>query len=409
MGFGHGNNPIKIRRSNQASILRMIYQFGPITRSEIAEQLGLTMPTITRNVNTMIERGLVHEVGSPDNAAKYLGRKPRLIDIVPDSRYFLGAEMQKNQRRLCVADYSGKIVKKLADYTTHNDYESNIRCLCKMISRLTEECRDESISISGIGIAVPGLVNREEGILNIHPGYNWQDKAISIDISELTGYTGPVYLENNACARAFSAQLFNKELLDSEETIAYLFVSTGIACPMINGFSASNALMGEGEIGHMVMNPKGPRCRCGNRGCLEAYSSDRSVISQCEKAAKTGKAPALASLCKEHMQPDLSLILKAQEQRDEEICRIIHNAVTTLGIGIANIDNFARPHTVLIEGQLFTREENRSLLLKTINENLYTSLGKYAISRFLFVEPAEYGGALGGAAVAIRKNLDNYI
>lgn len=407
MQIEQGSNLPKIKLSNQASILRMIYYHAPITRIEIAESLGLTLPTITANVNTMIASGIVQEIGIPEDASSSLGRKPRLLDIVSNSRYFLGVEMRGTRRRVCVTDYCGNVIKQLKDDRPYRTYSTNMKATCSLIRHMLEDCAKESLTISGIGFAVPGLVDSENGILKIHPAYNWQEKDIVSDVSRLTGYEGPIYVENNACARAYSAQLFRHSFLNNVPSFAYLFVSDGIASPLvINTSSYSGSFVGEGEIGHMIMNPKGPRCSCGNHGCLEAYSSDRAIISHCTRLIRNQKAPVLKEICEGSSVPDISQILKAQKMGEESICKVLTDAVTTLGIAIANIDNFARPHTILIEGLLFKAEKNRSLLLETINRNLYASLGKYGGSKFIFIEADDFSGAWGGAAVAICKNLE---
>ena len=100
--FVRGNNLPRVKISNQSSILRMIYHCGPIKRAEIAERLGLTLPTITTNINSMIADGIVMETGCAGELSGGLGRKARLVDIVPEARHFIGVEVQGYRRVLCV-------------------------------------------------------------------------------------------------------------------------------------------------------------------------------------------------------------------------------------------------------------------------------------------------------------------
>ena len=402
MQFAKGSNLPKVKRSNQTAIQRMIYHCGPITRAEVAEHLGLTLPTITTNINQMIASGIVQEVGNAESSA--IGRKANLVDIVPNSRYFLGIEIRGAFRRLCITDFRGQPVFTQRDDRPYSNYEKNIRATCRMIKDALNSDVVPPELISGIAVCLPGLVNSESGILNIHPGYHWVDKAIRQDIETLTGFQGAISVENNACARAFGARLFRNDLLNNISSFAYLYISAGIACPLfINSSTSHGILVGEGEVGHMTIAPKGPKCSCGKHGCLEAFSSDRAIISQCLRLMKKEAAPILTQICADG-HPTIEDILHAQERGEEVVSKIVETAVKNLGIAIANIDNFVRPHSMLIEGKLFISQENRKLLLTTIHQNLYTAT--FADTRFVFVDPDEFSGAKGAAAVAISRSME---
>lgn len=404
MQFTQGNNLPKVKLSNQAAIHRMVYQRGPITRAEIAGRLGLTLPTITTNINRMIARGIVREAGSFISETNAAVRKASLIDIVPGSRYFVGVEMRAVARHLCVTDYRGNVVYSREETTNRPDYEENIRATCGMLRETLTGCGVPSGQIAGVGFCVPGLVDGESGILRNHPGYHWVNRNIPEDVARLAGWEGHVAVENNACARAFGAQLFRRELLNDVLSFAYFFISAGIACPLIvKSLDSSGILVGSGEVGHMVMNPNGPRCSCGNRGCLETYSSDRTIVTLALEALRAGEAPALKALCGDGT-PTIAQLLQAQT--DPAIRRIVDTAISQLGIAIANINNFVRPHSLLIEGKLFQSGENQERLLETVRRNLYTT---HADTRFLFIEPEAYSGARGAAAMAILNDLNTYI
>jgi len=214
----------------------------------------------------------------------------------------------------------------------------------------------------------------------------------------------PITVENNACARAYGASLFQRELLNNVPTFAYLFIHAGIACPLIlNQSSAFGSIVGAGEVGHMVMEPNGPQCTCGNHGCLEAISSDRAIIARCMDALARGGAPILRSLCPMGEEPAMAHILQAQRDGDTDVSPIVERAVYTLGLAIANIGNFTCPHTMLIEGKLFRSEDNRRQLLEVVHRNICKVTG--TDTDFVFVEPNEFSGARGAAAVAIFHDL----
>ena len=224
------------------------------------------------------------------------------------------------------------------------------------------------------------------------------------DVGRRLGFDRPISVENNACARAYGASLFQRELLNNVPTFAYLIIHAGIACPLIlNSANSFGSIVGAGEVGHMVMEPNGPQCTCGNHGCLEAISSDRAIISRCMDVLARGGAPVLRSLCRKGNEPSMAQILEAQQAGDADVYPIVERAVYTLGLAIANIDNFTCPHTMLIEGELFRSQDNRRMLLDVAHRNICKVTR--SDTDFVFVEPDKLSGARGAAAVAIFHNI----
>lgn len=407
MQFTQGSNPVRTKQMNHSAILRMIYHYGPLRRGEIAQRLGLTMPTITTSVNKMIAQGIVQEIDSPVSASA-LGRKAHPVDIVSDAKRFAGVELRGCRRTACITDYRGTVLYSAEDEVACEDYDEGIRMACALLCLLLETCGLTFDQLSGIAFCVPGLVDSTKGILKMHPGYNWVDKAICQDAAALTGYTGPISVENNACARSTSAQMFRRDLLNQTETFAYLFIAAGIACPFVlNTSSFFGSLVGAGEVGHMVVDPNGPLCACGNRGCLEAFSSDHAVISACVHALEQGKARILGEICSGGAEPVMEQILAAQSRGDADVQAVIEKAIFMLGVAVANITNFSSPQMMLIEGKLFRNIQNQDYLLNIVTQNLYSST--HSSTKFTFVEADNLSGARGAAAAAISRDLESYV
>lgn len=404
MQFEQGNNLPRVRSTNQSSILRMVYLCAPITRADIAKRLDLTLPTITTNISGMIAAGMVRELDSTQPADRRHGRRSHLLDIVPEARRFIGVEMRGSESAVCLTDYRGQMLGSRAAPSSSRDYEDNLDMTCELVRGLLDECGLTFDQVDGLGFCVPGLVDSEAGMLKVRPSYNWYDKPILRDVRRRLGFHRPISVENNACARAYGASLFRRELLNNVPTFAYLFIHAGIACPLIlNSANSFGSIVGAGEVGHMVMEPNGPQCTCGNHGCLEAISSDQAIIGRCMDALARGGAPILRSLCRKGDEPSMAQILEAQQAGDADVYPIVEKAVYTLGLAIANIDNFTCPHTMLIEGKLFRSQGNRRMLLDVVHRNICKVTR--TDTDFVFVEPDNLSGARGAAAVAIFHDL----
>ena len=389
--------------ASTSEVLKTIYYRGPIKRAEIADLLGLTKATITTNVNALIAAGLVKEEQKPDAASNSLGRKARPVSIIPDAKHYVGIEIRGFKRTISVRNLIGETLYADQDNRLVHDYDENMKLGCGMLQTALDACGLALDDISGIGFCMPGVVNHAAGILDTLPSFGWRDKPVRDDVRALTGYCGPISVENNTCARAYGLRLAQRELLKDIHNFTYFFISRGIACPLfLDTNNVVGSIVGAGEVGHMIMQPNGLLCSCGNRGCLEAYSSDVAVINRCKEAMDRGEAKLLRCLCQGEA-PTMQNIISAQKEGDKDVQRIVEDAVNMLGLAVANVVNFASSRIMFIDGVLFGMPENREQLLNVIHTNLCNAL--HPGTEFLFVEPNDYSGANGAAALAIHDSL----
>ncbi len=400
-----GNNLTKAKLFNQSAIRNIIYHSGPLSRQEIADQLSLTLPTITTNVSRLLSEGLLVEFDDTDKNSSTPGRHTKSVDISADSRFFMGIEMRGIYRRIVVINYRGRILCQSSDDTFYDDYSKCVSATCSQACALLGDSGLKLSDISGIGVCTPGVIDSRHGILLNDPHYSWKNENLAHDVAGRLSYTGPVSIENNSCARAYTIYMFDRDRLRGGSYFAYLKVARDIGCPLLHSdIQMEDPLVAFGEIGHMVMVPDGRLCRCGNRGCLEAYASGESVIRRCLE--ELDDSPVLAGL-RQHHQTTLKDISIAQATGDEPVRRIVEEAVTYLGIAISNIENFIRPEAFFVDCEYFSVESNRELLLDTIRQNIYTEA--LTPSKIIFISPDDYSGAAGAAAVAINHDLHTYV
>ena len=402
-----GRNLPRVKEVNQFLIREKIYRCGPVSRINVAESLGLTLPTITTNVNKMLSDGLIHEI-EDKGSRKKLGRHTMLVDIAPESRLYLGIEIRRGFRTAVIVDLRGKVLASASDFRRINGYEDALANAAGLAKDVMAERNVGVPDISSVGICAPGLVDTEAGVLISLLGYVWKDKPIVRDFSGLTGFSSDIIVvDNNVIARAFGLSMFNHDVIKDADSFAYMYVSTGIGCPLLRDVSEHfGVVVGEGEVGHMVMNPDGPLCACGNQGCLGAYSSELSILEGSVKAVKEGRAPVLKDLCAGNTENiTMELVMEAMEKGDSDIHDMLEEAVRYLGLAIANIDNFVKPGCVVIESRYFGYEEYRALLMKWIDRNLYrrSSIN----SRFVFRPYDQFSGARGAAALAVKNGLES--
>ena len=397
-----GGNLPRIKIQNQFAIKEVIYKFGPISRIEIAQRLGLTLPTITTSVSMMLKKGFLKEVES-SCSVKALGRKTMLVDINEKYGYFLGIEVRGTFRRAMITDMRGNEVYSLSDETPNKDYRNTIESAGMLALSLVDKACLHFDDILSIGLTTPGIVNKKDGILVMHPGYKWADKKIRDDFASITGYKGDIIVDNNTISRGYALSMFQGKNLKDADSLAYMYISSGIGCPLFSGVNSHFGIVtGDGEVGHMVMNPNGPVCACGNTGCLEAYSSEKAMLERAEESHSQ------FYLDKKLSGNPLTMddILEGAKSGDKDSISIVDESIKYLGLAIANIDNFVRPECVVVEGGLFSEVENRKKLLEVIHINLYNATK--SDYRFVFLPPDIYSGAKGAVAVAIKHTLEAF-
>ncbi len=420
MGSLKGSNLTNVKRQNESAIRDVIYRYGPISRSEIAQMLSLTPPTITTNIARMMEQGLVYECGRLGAEAGALGRRRVKIDFVADAAFFVGVEMNPYQIAICITNLRGVMtaearipwkrredgfvlseeLKELLRRIDGNDYRGSLELLAQVILNLMTVSGIDKKQVLGCAMALPGLIERKTGTLKKSTLEAWNDRPIARDLSRLLDL--PVLLENNARARAMGQKLFYQGELP--EDFAYYLISYGIACPLYIGSRIlDGGQQGAGEAGHMVADLNGPRCEtCGNAGCLEELASERAIVKTVTRLMESGRDTMIREIC-----PDLDFlssreILLAQECGDELAQKVIDQALLYLGAALANIINLMNPSLVFVDSYLM---KNRRRLVEDTRAHIF---GLYNDEvEIEFVEFDHFTGAKGAAAAAIERYFIN--
>ena len=210
---------ITLRPSAKILLRKMIYFYGPILRSDLAECLDVTSTTVTTNINVMLTAGSLCELEDANSPEGKIGRKASLIDINAASHYFIGVEIRQSARHICLTDYRGRVLFKHSDIELIRDYDENILRVCSMICKLLSGSPVPRERISGIGIAIPGVVDWENGVLLAHHQYRWFNRNVREDIQRGCSFDGIIAIGNDANARALGIQLYQREQFNGTSTL----------------------------------------------------------------------------------------------------------------------------------------------------------------------------------------------
>jgi len=391
------------RRQNRVQIKEIIYKKAPITRTDIARRLGLTLPTITTSALEMLAEGALieREIPELDSRNPRGGRKPLYLDVNPAAGYAMGVELGPYQTTVCLTDLRGNVLQKEWFPAASSDYAQMVDTLTRQINGVLRTADIPQDKLLGVGVGIPGFIESEKGVIRSSMRSKWDGKSLGMDLQQSLGF--PVLLENNVRARAIGVEMFSE--VARPDTFAYYFISKGIACSlMIQNDIFSGKTAGAGEVGHMVVQPHGPVCEtCHNCGCLEALAGENAVLQQCEKVLKNADPDQLQSMSQDGEDAKMQYLLMLQRQKNPQVCAVLDNAAFHLGLALANIINFISPRLVLVESQMMQNEENRMRLLQVTHKNLF-GLNETEVD-IEFVPFDRFSGAKGSAALVVKKKF----
>ena len=405
-----GSNHRLLKKSNYHLIMRYIYQHSPISRVEVARELNLTTPTITGMVTPLIQKGLLRESApSEPEEGKGAGRPRVMLEFVPGAYYICGVDVGPYRTSYVLTDLHGTILARRHTDKTPDEYHRTLETLAAEIPDFLREAGVSREKLLGVGICMPGLIDGSAGRIydggagKIYTTFQkgWTEHDLPRELGARLGVG--VVVENNVRARAICASLFERSV--TEEPFAYFFVSYGVACQMIiDGKVLYGQSAAAGEIGHTVVQRGGPVCpTCGNRGCLEALAGERAVLQRCRQIMLSGEYTLLRHLCGNPEKLNMDHVLRAQHMGDSAVKAVMEDVLDYLGIALANTINMVSPRRVMLDGHMLSSEENQSLLLRSVERNMFrVHINK---TRFSFVPYNPDLGARGAAAVVVQQFL----
>lgn len=400
-----GSNHQLLKQNNHNLVKKYIYRYSPVSRVEIAQNLGLTTATITGMVNPMISSGILRETAAKTDEIKGAGRPRMMLEFVPEAYYICGVDVGVYQTNYVLTDICGTVIAAWRTDQPLGDYQVTVERLAREVSDFLAASNIPGEKILGVGVCLPGMIDGSaDKIYDIfHEG--WTEHSLAAELGKRLGLR--VEVENNVRARAISADLFDK--IVKAEPFAYFFVSFGVACQMIiDGKVLYGQSAAAGEIGHTVVQRNGPVCpTCGNRGCLEAMTGERAILQQCRDIMNAGEPTLLKDLCEDPRTLNMNHVLMAQEMGDKAVNHVIEDAIEYLGIALANTINLISPKAVVLEGRILSSSRNQTLMLKTVEQYMFHIHSGITDFTFLSYDPDR--GARAAAAVVVKEFLNRTV
>jgi N-acetylglucosamine repressor len=338
---GMARNPIGnrtlIRALNRSSVLNTVKSAGPVARTDIARITGLSPATVTAITSELIEDNLVFEKAAGDSSG---GRRPILLALNPRGGYVVGIKLTEHEAIGALTDLEATIITRQTQSWEGATPQEAVRVMSRLVRTLAAEKGVSKKQLLGVGVGLAGIIDAERGILRSTPYFNWYDLPLR-DLLQAS-LKLPVYIDNDVNTFTLAEKWFGSgQGIDHFITVT---IGRGVGMGIVvNGQLYRGVGGGAGELGHTVVDPQGPQCSCGKRGCLEAYIGDQALVQSAEEAEQRGDLPVTIQ--------DAQGLVDLAASGDPAASLILAQAGEKLGIALANLINLFNPELIVIGGE----------------------------------------------------------
>lgn len=332
------------KEHTRALMTFLVRRHGPISRVQLAEVSGFSTGYVSGVIDDLLSDGTLAELG-PTPATR--GRPMVLLDINPNGPPVAGVWIGPECAYIAVADFRGDVLARRNYFysTSGTDAESVIPAIIQGLHRCCDSAGIDPASLLGVGVCVAGLVDPLLGNIDRTHRYGWENVPVGRLLEE--HFHVPVYVENDVHTGAIAAQWFGDDSASGDAI--YVLVYDYIGAAIVQNHEVLRGVHSRaGLFGHMTIDPSGPECACGQKGCLEAMASDMAFLNLVWP--KLNKRPEDLSV-----QQRRSLVYRAigmARAGDPGAVKALGTVTKYLGMAIANMIRMFDPQVVFIGGSI---------------------------------------------------------
>ncbi|MHB0876943.1 MAG: ROK family transcriptional regulator [Anaerolineae bacterium] len=326
-----------MRSINRSTILSFVRHNSPVSRAEIARSLGMSLPTVMRVVQGLLDENLVQETGTGKSTG---GRPGTLVSFNGGAHAVIAVDLGGTKTLAAVSDLSGNVIEQF--YSPHaGDQAGSLDRLIDLISRLLQVERPAEQRLRGIGLGVPSVVLNPEGIVNWAPGLGWRALPLKRILSE--HFRMPVFLDNDVNLAALGEFTFGAGR--GAGSLICFAIGTGIGAGIvIDGCIYRGRHQAAGEVGYMLPGVQYLGRRYDGFGALESLASGTGIADRARQLLRAqGQAAQAEAVAAEQ-------VFAAARQGAPWAKQVVDETVDYLALAIANASMLLDPEVVVLAG-----------------------------------------------------------
>ena len=403
MSVHKGKNIRHVKNLNRYVILHFIRDHGPITKAEIAASTNLTFTAINNIVDELLRERLILEAGYDISSG---GRKPVLLDLNPDAVFTIGIHLNASTIKASVINFKGAAV---AQVETKLNAGAGRDIIVEQIFRAVDAIMSKQglpkERFIGIGVASPGPLDPYNGVILSPPNI---PGLASVPLKQLLEerFPMPALIEKDANVMALSELWYGAGR--GLNNLIYIDADLGIGSGIIFNRKIYHGFpYGAGEIGHATIELDGPRCNCGNYGCLEAVASGMAIVRRAGQEIRRGVASELAPMyVTAEDTVDIHAVMEAAQNKDVLAANLLNESARYVGIAVANVINLITPETIVIGGLLANKHPQYFEQIKSVAmSRCFASFHKEMMINAS--ELKEQAGVIGAGTLVLEQYLSN--
>ena len=389
-GITHKNNIIK------RNIIAYMAVNGECTLSELTKELHISVPTITKLVQELIEENIVNDLGKVETPG---GRRPNVFGLANSAIYFAGVNVARDNMTFVITDLQNNLIKEVTDNTF--ELQNRPQCLekiCSNIEHFIDTCGIDRSKILGLGVSIVGRVNPETGRSYMY--FTSNEESLRDIIQKRINMR--VLLENDTRARCYAEYTCGKS--KDESNVLYLHMGRGVAIGIVVDGQLYYGKSGfAGEFGHIPFFDNEIICSCGKKGCLETEVSGIAIEDKMCRLIEKGVNTILKEKYDQQKSIHIDDIINAAKNDDNLSIELIEEAGEKVGKAVAFLINTFNPETVIVGGNLAAAGDYIMLPLKSAT-NKYSLNLVYKDTKFRVSKMSENANAWG-VAMLIRNKV----
>ncbi len=388
----------QVREQHRALLLRLLWRARETSRADLARKTGLSRSTISAIVADLLEGGLVEETHAGVSSG---GRKPIVLTFCDDAHVLVGVDMGATHIGVVVTNLRAQVKGWAArPFPVRTKPLGALALIQELIDEALAQAKAPKAKVLGIGVGVPSPVHPD------HPGQllplilpKWADVDLLDALQKMYGL--PVFVDNDANLGALAEAWWGEGR--HANNLAFIKVAYGVGSGLIIDGRIHRGQDGTaGEIGHTSLDPNGPQCVCGLRGCINTLIGTQRLLELVVERAPKFPNSSLAG----RKRPGLEHLVAGARERDPLALEIMAHVGRVLGTAIANLLNLLAPEVVVLGGGL--TEAGDALLAPILETVRATSLARPGAQTPIQVSTLGIQGiALGAATLALEAALDD--